>query len=381
MNVPELEVPLRPTERQARAALCFLREIFRTFPFADAARVWDPKLQLELVDLSQPPGLDESTFVAGLMTSVCRACLLLAPGLMLVGPQRSGSGSGKGLLARAICMVAYGLRLAPFTPVKDKAELEKRISAELLQGAPTFSIDNINDDVLASPTLEGAMTERPFKVRPFGVLKMVLLDSAPMIIATGNGLTPSEDLVRRFAMFLRLDAKMENPALRKFPLPDEVFLADIKRRRPELLGAALTIWRFGRLNAAKMEAGRPLGSYSTWTRWVRDPLLALGCRDPIERFEELAAADPRRQDEVTIFTTWYKHHPDLPVQAQDLHDEVKKLIDPSGVPGPRVHSIRRWLGRRDETRLAGFVLHVEKDPRRRREPATYRLEDLERGSR
>lgn len=168
-------------------ALHVLREAFRTFPFADAAREWDSRLKLDLVDLSGPPGLDESTFLAGLLTSVCRACLPLAPGLMLVGPQRSGSGSGKGLLARAICMIAYGLRLAPFTPVKDKAELEKRISAELLQGAPAFSIDNINDDVLASPTLEGAMTERPFKVRPFGVLKMALLDSAPMVIPPATG--------------------------------------------------------------------------------------------------------------------------------------------------------------------------------------------------
>lgn len=132
-NVPALEVPQRPTERQARTALHLLRNAVRTFPFADAPRVWDSKLQLELVDLSQPPGLDESTFLAGLNTAVCRPCLPLAPGLMLVGPQRSGSGSGKGLLARAICLIAYGLRLAPFTPVKDRAELEKRISAELLE--------------------------------------------------------------------------------------------------------------------------------------------------------------------------------------------------------------------------------------------------------
>jgi hypothetical protein len=132
-NVPALEVPQRPTERQARTALHLLRNAVRTFPFADAPRVWDSKLQLELVDLSQPPGLDESTFLAGLNTAVGRPCLPLAPGLMLVGPQRSGSGSGKGLLARAICLIAYGLRLAPFTPVKDRAELEKRISAELLE--------------------------------------------------------------------------------------------------------------------------------------------------------------------------------------------------------------------------------------------------------
>jgi hypothetical protein len=81
-----------------------------------------------------------------------------------------------------------------------------------------------------------------------------------------DGLTPSEDLSRRFAMFLRLDARMENPALPKFPLADEDFLVDIERRRAELLSAALAIWRFGRLNAAKLQAGRPLGSYSIWER-------------------------------------------------------------------------------------------------------------------
>ena len=34
------------------------------------------------------------------------------------------------------------------------------------------------------------MTERPFKIRPFGVLKMPRLDSAPFIVVTGNGLRP-----------------------------------------------------------------------------------------------------------------------------------------------------------------------------------------------
>lgn len=378
VNVPVLEVPEQPTERQAHAGLQILRDAFQTFPFADAARVWDGRLGLELVDLSKDPGLDESTFLAGLITAVCRPCLYLAPGLMLVAAQRSGSGSGKGLLARAICLIAYGLRLAGFTPGKDKAELEKRINAELLQGGPAISIDNVNDEVLASSTLEGAMTERPFKVRPFGVLKMLLLDSAPFIIATGNGLSPSEDLVRRFAMFVRLDAKMENPSLRRFPMADQDFLAEIDRRRAELLSAALTIWRFGRLNAEKLRVGRPLGSYSSWEHWVRDPLFTLGCRDPVERFEEMAAADPRRQHEVAIFTTWWERHPDQAVQAQDLHDDVKKLIDPDGVPVPRLHSVRRWLSRRDRMRLAGFELNVEKDPQRPRKPATYRLKDLER---
>jgi hypothetical protein len=178
-------------------------------------------------------------------------------------------------------------------------------------------------------------------------------------------------------MFLRLDAKMENPALREFPLADQDFLADIERRHAEFLSAALTIWRFGRLNAGNLRVGRPLDSYSSSGRWVRDPLFTLGCRDPVERFEELAAADPRRQEEVAIFTAWSKYHPNQSVQATTLHDEVKKLIDPEGTPGPRLHSIRRWLSRRPDMRLAGFHLSVEKDPQQPRKPAAYRLTDLE----
>lgn len=138
-----------------------------------------------------------------------------------------------------------------------------------------------------------------------------------------------------------------------------------------------TIWRFGRQNARNLQVGRPLGSYSSWTRWARDPLLTLGCRDPVERFEELAAADPLRQEEIAIFTAWSKHHLNQAVQAQALHDEVKKLIDPRGVPEPRLHSIRRWLGRRADMRLAGFRLSVEKDPQQPRNPATFTLIDLE----
>jgi putative DNA primase/helicase len=371
-NVPVLEVPARPTERQAGAALGTLRAAFQTFPFADSERVWDGKLKLELVDLDKAPGLDESSFLVSLITAVCRPCLYLAPGLMVVAPQRSGSGSGKGLLARAICLIAFGLRLAGFTPGKDKGELEKRINGELLEGGPALFVDNVNDAVLASPTLEGAMTERPFKVRPFGTLKMPMLDSGPFIVVTGNGLTPSDDLVRRFAMFVRLDAKMENPSLRRFPRPDQDFLADIERRRSELLSAVLTIWRFGRQNGERLDVGRPPGSYSAWARWCRDPLFTLGCRDPVERFGELAAADPRRQDELAIFTAWWELHGSELVLAEDLHPQVKRLIDPDSA-GPRVHSIRRWLGRRHGMRLAGFEFWVERDPKNKKNPATYRL--------
>jgi hypothetical protein len=86
----------------------------------------------------------------------------------------------------------------------------------------------------------------------------------------------------------------------------------------------------------------------------------------------LAAADPRRQDELAIFTAWWELHGSELVLAEDLHPQVKRLIDPDSA-GPRVHSIRRWLGRRHGMRLAGFEFWVERDPKNKKNPATYRL--------
>jgi hypothetical protein len=140
VNVPTLTIPERPSQDQAREALQRLRRPFRTFPFADAETVWDEKLKLELVDLLKDPGRDESAFLTSLLTSVCRPCLHLAPGVMLVGAQISGAGSGKGLLGGAICLIAFGLRPAAFTVGKGE-EPEKRIASDLLEGDP-FVLEN-----------------------------------------------------------------------------------------------------------------------------------------------------------------------------------------------------------------------------------------------
>jgi hypothetical protein len=76
----------------------------------------------------------------------------------------------------------------------------------------------------------------------------------------------------------------------------------------------------------------------------------------------LAAADPRRQDELAIFTAWWEHHRSELVLAEDLHPQVKRLIDPDAA-GPRLHSIRRWLGPRHGMRLAGYEFWVERAPK------------------
>ena len=273
-NIPELTLPEKPTKEQAQKALAVLRNTFRTFPFADAIRKFDPEFRVDVVDLTAPIGMDESGFLVGLLTAGCRQSLWLAPGFLLNTPQISGAGSGKGLLARAISAIAYGIRPRPFTMGNDRHEMDKRIVAEVMEGSPVLFMDNINATLLRSNTLASLTTERPSGVRELGKSRMIKLEHASFIALTGNGLVVSEDLARRF-IFCELDPQCEDPEQRPFK---PGFIEEIEQRRAELLAAALTIWRWGRLSPLK--SGITLGSFETWGQWVRDPLLALGLPRP-----------------------------------------------------------------------------------------------------
>jgi hypothetical protein len=191
--VPELVVPERPNFAHAEAAVRSLRARFKTFPFADAVRRHDPDLNVDVVDLAERPGRDESAFLVALLTAICRPSIWLAPGFLIEAPALSGAGTGKGLLVRAICAIAFGIQPRAFNAGHDRQELEKRIAADLVQAAPALFLDNVNGAVLRSDTLATVITERPARVRIFGELSMAVLNSTVFIAITGNGLTVSED--------------------------------------------------------------------------------------------------------------------------------------------------------------------------------------------
>jgi hypothetical protein len=350
-NVPDLSglVPARPTREEAAAALLALRTAFRTFPFADAEMVHDEGQPVPMVDISKPPGADESGFLVGLLTAAARSSLHLAPGMLLTAAPMSGAGAGKGLLARCTCAIAFGRAPHAVTSGGTAEETEKRIATELMEGAPTLFLDNLNNQAFKSDLLASAITERPARVRLLGKSQSVPLNATAFIVLTGNGLTVSEDLARRFVT-VQLDPRTEDPEARAFTGD---LLAEVIARRAELLAALLTIWRWGRLAGDTLEAGRSLGSFGQWGRWVRDPLLALGCKDPAERIGEAKARDQRRVRVVDLFTTWWDKHRDYAMQAKGLHEDVRAILDPQN-RGRQFQAAE--LGRLDGTRIAGLVM-------------------------
>jgi len=346
-NVPALDLPARPIEEDAVLALERLRNEFRTIPFADAVR--RSEQGLDVVDLDHAPEFDESAFLVALMTAACRSSLWLAPGFLVTAPSVSGAGSGKGLLVRAVSAIAFGMRPRAFTMGGERHELDKRLAAELIEAQPAVFLDNANGVALRSDTLASVLTERPCRVRVLGQTRMVPLNSTAFIAVTGNGLTVAEDLARRF-IHCELDARCEDPEARSFP---GGFLENIELRRVELLAAVLTIWRWGRQNITEIERGKPLGSFETWAEWCRDPLLYLGCRDPVERVETLKSRDPQRQRIGELFGTWFKHHGSTPMAANYLAPEVQLILNPQ-MRGRQylAVAVQRLAG----TRAAGYVL-------------------------
>jgi hypothetical protein len=370
-QIPELKVPERPSEADARAALQRLRHRFRTFPFADSERIIVNGQNV--TDLHAAIGLDESGFLVALLTAVVRQSLDLAPGYLCDAPSISGSGSGKGLLIKAMVIIGSGARPVPFTAGHNKEEFDKRLTAALIEARTAVFLDNFNGKDLRSDILESALTEEPVMVRALGHSKNVPLYTRTFICITGNGVQIALDMARRLLRTV-LDAKVENPEQRKFA---PGFLARVLADRPRLLSDALTIWRWGR--QTQPEAGLPLGSYETWALWCRDPLLALGCQDPVKRIAETKAADPHRAKLVAIFDAWWFVHKDRKVEAADLDESVVELIDDKATRGEggKLHFNRqfvaRFLARHAGTRVGGYVLEQTKDTTLTRPIAAYRL--------
>jgi len=311
--------------------------------------------EIMVVDTNKPPSAAESAFLAALLTACCRPSLWLAPGVLIVAPEVSGAGSGKGLLVRAISQIAFGCLLSAFTSGHDQQELDKRLVAALIEASQAVFLDNLNSTALRSNTLASVLTERPAHVRVMGRSVMVPLNCAAFIAVTGNGLSVSEDLARRFLEVV-LDPQCEDPESRPFP---KGFLDKILTRRTELLASVLTIWRWGRQNAVNLTRGLPLGSFETWAEWVRDPLLTLGCQDPVEQVSAAKANDPRRRRVAELFATWWEHHQGQPMRAATLADPVRTIIDPQA-RGRQYVATR--LVQLAGTRAAGFVLTRQHRP-------------------
>jgi hypothetical protein len=348
-DVPDIRarVPASPTLEDALAAYGRLRHLVRTFPFADAEMIRDSGETV--VNKDAPIGKDESAALCAILTAVARPSLPTAPGILISAPMFSGAATGKGLLGRCIGLIAHGIVPPTLTAGPDGSELEKRLASALIESPSIVFLDNVNDLALKSDSLASVLTEARPKIRRLGKSELVEVSSAVTVIITGNGVSLSEDLTRRFVS-IQFDAGTEAPESRWFRSDIETV---VRNNREAFLADAVTIWRWGRQHP-ELPEGQPLGSFRKWCTWVRDPLLALGAQDPAVRISELKKKDPKRQQIAEAFDIWWRCHGGGWVHAKDLDLEVQLQL------GSSRQAIAALLDGLEGTRVGGYALEVDR---------------------
>jgi hypothetical protein len=256
-------IPHTPRREEALQGIAALEDFTKTFPF-----VSDP---------------DRAVAIAAVLTGLCRHMLPTAP---IFGYSAPVAGSGKSLLVDLVSLILTGHTAAVLSQGKSEEELEKRLSAALIQGASVLSLDNCNE-ALGGVFLCQILTQSLVRTRILGQSTMVDVPTNCLMLATGNNLTFADDMTRR-ALLCTLDPKVERPEKRQFALD---ILSEVRKRRGALVVAGLTILRAFYLQGQPSNV-ELLGSFSEWSRLIRGALVWLDRADPCETIEKIRGNDP-----------------------------------------------------------------------------------------
>ena len=272
-------------------------ELLGEFPFADAGS------QAHAVGLLLQP------FVRHMIDGPTPLFLIDAP----------ARGTGKGLLADVVSGVSLGRSAAVMALQRDDDELEKRVTAMMVEGHPMVLLDNVTS--LKSTTLSAVLTTTLWRGRWLGQSKMVEAPNNATWVATGNNVGFSDEMLRR-TVHIRLDAGVERPEERKgFRHGD--LMAWARSNRTSLVSACVSLVQ------AWIDAGMPsgsgtLGRYERWVEVMGGILDVAGVEGFLTNREALYGnADAETREWTLLCEAWWEQHEARPITAKDLFEIAK----------------------------------------------------------
>ncbi|MCL1630135.1 hypothetical protein M3N55_15530 [Roseibaca sp. V10] len=266
------DVPMRPTEEQARSALDTLIHPFETFPFVDPAA--------------------RGALLAAILTAVVRPVLPTAPAFAFDAPIQ---GSGKTLLATCVGALTEGRvpDVWPHTQGRDDEETRKRLFTALRTGCRALVWDNVTG-IFDSASMAAFITADAMVDRVLGKSESMRIPNRALLILTGNNLQLAGDLPRRVIM-CRIDPETDQPFARQFDIDP---LAHVLEHRMAMLTAACTLIRARFTHEMTPAPGR-LASFEAWDDlvrqtvvWAEKVLRPFEFGDPMDLVRQAQAADP-----------------------------------------------------------------------------------------
>ncbi len=267
------EVATRPSRQDVEDSIESLRYVVGDFPFESAAH--------------------EATFFAAVLTPLARYAFRGPAPLFMIDANTQGT--GKGLLARVIGLISIGAPPKIIVTSRDDAEEHKRITTVAMDADQLVCIDNI-EGRWGSAAMCAALTTDEWSARVLGGQSSYTGPLLTTWLATANNVMLTTDMVRRVA-HIRLVTKEERPEQRTgFAIPG--LEEHVRRHRPKLVHAALTILRGWHVAGRPHQAIPNWGSFDGWSSVVRQALVWAGLRDPVETQSSLRDAADTDRDQL-----------------------------------------------------------------------------------
>jgi primase-polymerase (primpol)-like protein len=251
-GIESCQVPFNPSQAERAAALAVILEAIGEFPYVDEA--------------------DLANALALLFTPFLRPAIKRHVPLALVDSPKPGT--GKTLLADVVSLLATGTNAAVLTMSDSHEELQKSITALLIEGTTIITIDNITGS-LQSKHLEAVLTADMWRGRILGQSRMVFVPQRSTWLATGNNIKLGGDLVRR-CYRIRLDPHVSKPWQRE-AFTHEDLVSWVSEQREALIRAILTLVRGWYAAGQPVAANLPsLGTFTGWVKMVGSILAYAG---------------------------------------------------------------------------------------------------------
>lgn len=337
------EVPACPTEDDTVAAVRLLtEELFVDFPFAAES--------------------DEAHALAALLLPFVRRLITgCAPIHDIEG---TTPGSGKGLLADTVSIVARGRSCEATTLTRDENETRKKLTAVLARGAPIVLLDNIRHE-LDSAQLAAALTADVWSDRILGQTRMVEFPNRATWLVTANNPKLSLEIARR-SIRIRLEPGDERPweraGFKHDPLREWVL-----QERPRLVWAVLVLvqnW----LERGRPPGARRLGSFESWAATMGGILQCAGLRGFLEDMAAFyEAADPEGEEWRAFIEAWAEKHSGHWVAVSDLltlaqsYEALGFLVGDKSEQSQRLRLAKALRNQRDR-QYGPWKVAVERDP-------------------
>lgn len=262
------EIPDQPSQQQISDAVSVLLDVVSDFPFQSDEH--------------------KAAWLASLLTPLAREAYSGCTGPLFLF-DANVRGSGKSLLADIVAIIVTGRDATRFTCPRCDDETRKSITAMVDAANRVILIDNIAGR-FGGPAMDAALTGETWQARRLGHTELVEAPLTMTWLASGNNVVLQADTARRVC-HIRLRSPLENPEDRDgFKYPD--IRKHVRKHRPELLTAALTILR-GYIAAGRPNQKlKPWGSFEGWSDLVRSSVVFAGLADPgMTRTELRATAD------------------------------------------------------------------------------------------